>query len=149
MEIKVIRKTKTPLSTIGGLSINGAFTCFTLEDCDRGLSSEFPLDEIVRKKVFGKTAIPTGRYEIAITFSNHFQKMLPILLNVPGYQGVRVHSVNRPDQTEGCILVGVHKEVDMITESRIAFNDLMDKITEVVAMEKIFITIESEKGIAL
>src|SRR2546423_440555 len=94
MQLQLKRKTFTDKSTIGELAVNGVFECFTLEDVVRP------------EKIKRETAIPAGRYEIAITFSDKFQKFLPLLLNVPNYEGVRIHSGNRPEDTEGCILVG-------------------------------------------
>lgn len=82
---------------IGELTIDGVHQCFTLED------------KVREKKIFGKTAIPPGRYEVTVSFSNHFQKKLPLLMNVPNFEGVRIHSGNTAKDTEGCILVGMTK----------------------------------------
>lgn len=133
MELIVTRKWKTEKSSIGELLINGAFECYTLEDRERGTKE---------KKVFGSTAIPLGRYEIAITFSNNFQTYLPLLLKVPGYEGVRIHPGNTDADTLGCILVGCGKGKDLISESRKAFNSLFKKMKAVSKKEKIFITIK-------
>jgi Family of unknown function (DUF5675) len=94
------------------------------------------------KKIYGMTAIPKGKYEIAITFSNKFQTYLPLLLKVPNYEGVRIHPGNTDADTLGCILVGLGKGKDMITESRKAFSVLFKKMQAVAKKEKIFITIK-------
>lgn len=133
MEITVIRKWKTEKSSIGELSINGVFECYTLEDKERNPKE---------KKVYGKTAIPKGKYEIAITFSNNFKTYLPLLLNVPNYEGVRIHPGNTDADTLGCILVGSGKGKDVITESRKAFSAVFKKMQAVAKKEKIFITIK-------
>lgn len=142
MELLLTRKFPTKNSCIGELTENGVHRCFILEDVDRGLDSAMPLEEIKSLKVFGQTAIPTGRYEIVITFSNHFKKPLPLLLNVPGFEGVRVHSGNRPQDSEGCLLTGTDYGTDEVTGSRVAFTVLASDIELAIQREKVFITIQ-------
>jgi hypothetical protein len=117
------------LSTIGELSIDGKFECFILEDRDRGLDSSQTLDEIKSVKITAQTAIPTGKYSVIYTMSRRFGRMLPLLANVPGYDGIRIHAGNSPVDTEGCLLPGKRAEKDFVTDSRLAFNLLLDKIT--------------------
>jgi hypothetical protein len=93
-------------------------------------------------KIKGKTAIPAGQYEVVINFSQRFQKPLPLLLNVPNFEGVRIHPGNIPANTEGCILVGDTKSVDCIGQSRIAFARLFEKMKTATETQKIFIEIE-------
>ena len=133
MELTVIRKTKTEKSSIGELLINGVFECYTLEDKERSPKE---------KKVFGQTAIPKGRYEVIINFSNNFQTYLPLLLKVPNFEGVRIHPGNTNADTLGCILVGSGIGNNLITNSRKAFNALFKKMQAVAKKEKIFITIK-------
>ena len=133
MELKLVRKIFTDKSTIGDLSVNGTFECFTLEDPPREV------------KVKGETAIPAGRYEVAVTFSNKFGKFLPLLLSVPGFDGIRIHPGNTPKDTLGCILVGQGKGVDSISSSRLAFLPLFEKIQAVLRSEKVFIEITEER----
>lgn len=115
--LEVIRHTFTNKSTIGDLFINGKFVCNTLEDCDRHL-------EEGGKKIYGETAIPCGEYRIKWTYSPKYGRRMPELLNVPQYQGVRIHSGNKPEDTEGCILCGTKTDTkaDWITNSRNAIN---------------------------
>jgi len=143
MEIVVKRNTKTANSTIGELSILGnPFTCYTLEDQDRGLNNKMPLDEIQKAKVFGKTAIPSGRYQVTIDFSQHFGHDMPHILNVPDYGGVRIHSGNVPADTLGCILIGLDKGVDIITNSRLAFAQFYPILQAAIARnEAVYLTI--------
>lgn len=107
--------------------------CFTLEDQER------------LEKAPGKTAIPPGKYEVVVTFSNRFQKLLPLLLNVPGFSGVRIHSGNTAADTEGCILVGGddgNPRDGWLGRSREAFAPLFAKIQAAIASgEKVWITI--------
>ncbi len=93
MELLITRQPDA-IATPGSLSIDGAFECFTLEDVDRGLLQTMPLSEIGRLKIRGKTAIPRGRYELVISFSDRFRKLLPLAQNVPGFIGIRIHSGN-------------------------------------------------------
>jgi hypothetical protein len=130
MEMLVTRQTLTDESTIGELTIDGEHQCFTLEDKVRPV------------KVFGETAIPAGRYEVVVNFSNHFQKMLPELVDVPNFEGVRIHSGNTAKDTEGCILVGTTKGANVVSNSRDAFNALFTKIQAAAAQEKVFIEIK-------
>ena len=140
MEILVNRRTKTKLSTISDVTIDGVFFCFGLEDVDRGLNQSMPLQEIRAKKVFAQTAIPAGRYELIINFSNRFQQYMPLLLNVPGFEGVRIHPGNKAANTEGCLLLGQTEGTDFIGNSRAAYRSFLPKLRAVEKKEKIFIT---------
>lgn len=144
MELELKRKTFTEESTIGELYVNGVFECFILEDKDRGLDAKMPLLELNQKKKFGITAIPTGKYEIALTFSNRFKVYLPLLINVPGYEGVRIHPGNKAADTEGCLLPGKQKGLNVVSTSKVAFDILFKKLKAVEKKEKIFITITNK-----
>jgi hypothetical protein len=116
MELLLKREIFTDKSTIGSLFVDGTFQCFTLEP-------------VVRKeKIFGQTAIPYGIYDITITCSAHFGCDLPLLNNVPNFEGVRIHPGNTAADTEGCILVGTIRVTDDLISSRSAFNLLFPKI---------------------
>lgn len=141
MEIKVERKVKTEISTIGRVMVGNVLECYSLEDRDRDLKQTDDLPSIIKRKVFAKTAIPSGRYEVIISYSNRFKKQMPLLLNVPGFEGVRIHSGNKAEDTEGCILLGKSEGVNWIGQSRNAYDALMDELRAVTLQEKIFITI--------
>ncbi len=130
MKLLLKRLHKTDKSTIGELYVDGKFECYTLEDVIR------------KEKIFGKTAIPKGTYEVVMTMSNRFKKMMPLLLNVPGYDGVRIHSGNKPEDTEGCLLLGKTRGVDSIGESRNAIAAFYPKIESALKVGKVTITIE-------
>ena len=142
MELELLRTTRTANSTIGELILDGQFECFILEDRDRGLKKEMTLSELKNKKIKTQTAIPEGRYEVIISFSARFKKQLPLLLDVPAYEGIRVHPGNTAANTEGCLLPGRNKKVDEVTSSRLAFNALFEKLKAATLHEKIFITIK-------
>ena len=118
MEIIVRRIAKKDTYTIGHMYINGVYVCDTLEDKDRGLDSTMSVSYIKSKKVYGKTAIPTGTYTVAYTYSNKFKKMMPLVQNVKGFDGIRMHSGNTAADTLGCLLLGENKEVGKILNSR-------------------------------
>ena len=141
MKLTLKRKIFTKDSTTGELFIDDVFECFTLEDIDRGLTSTMPMDEIEKTKVHATTAIPYGDYEIVITFSNRFKCLMPLLIDVKGFSGVRVHTGNRSTDTEGCILVGKTKGLDFIVNSREEYAILFKKLSEAAAKEKIILSI--------
>lgn len=133
MKLHLLRTTKTAKSTIGVLSIDGKRECVTLEDTVRPDG----------RKVYGETAIPTGVYEVQITQSPRFKRPLPLLLQVNGFVGVRIHPGNTPADTDGCILVGRTAGTDRIEESRVAFDALFAKLQAAVANKQtITLTVE-------
>jgi hypothetical protein len=143
MEIKLQRTIKTNLSTIGQLYIGNVFQCNTLEDKDRGLSSTMSLDDIKKTKVQNLTAIPTGTYEVIIDHSTRFNKDMPHILNVPGFEGIRIHSGNTDEDTDGCILLGTaSEEANFISNSRDAYSAFFPKLQAGLKQGKVYITIE-------
>jgi hypothetical protein len=120
MNIELIRAMCGAVCTIGKLYVDGVDTCYTLEDVVR------PDGE----KVYGETAIPYGRYRVVVTFSNRFQRHLPLLVDVPNFKGVRIHPGNTAANTEGCILVGLERDGNSVIRSREAFNPLFADIRD-------------------
>lgn len=118
MKLLLEREIFTDKSTIGKLYIDGKYQCYTLEDKVRGED----------EKIYGKTAIPAGKYSVIINMSNRFKVLMPLLLKVPGFEGVRIHSGNTDADTEGCILVGLNRADDFVGQSRIAFNMIFKKM---------------------
>lgn len=117
MKLTVRRLELTGQSTIGRLAVDGVDFCWTLEDVVR-----------TGPKVYGQTAIPAGTYDVRLTMSNRFKRVLPLLLNVPGFEGVRIHPGNTAADTDGCILVGLGHADDRITDSRAAFDALFARL---------------------
>ena len=115
---------------------NNSLNNYTLEDKQR-----------LGPKVNGQTSIPVGKYEVIIDFSNHFQELMPLLIDVPGFEGIRIHKGNWVKDTEGCLLVGdgisLSKESMGITfgTSTSAYNKLYSLIDESLKTGKVFITI--------
>lgn len=126
MKLLLIREPSGETCMHGKLYVNGVFECFTLEDVDRKLENG-------GEKIYGRTAIPRGTYEVIINHSQRFKRDLPLLLNVPAFSGVRIHSGNTSEDTEGCILVGSTRGDQRVNNSRVAFNKLFDQLDEAYA----------------
>lgn len=153
MKLLLRRIFKGPRYTIGELFINGVYECDTLEDQDRGLTSQMSLEEIKAKKVYGVTAIPTGTYSINMTtvspkfkdraWAKPYKGILPRLGNVKGYEGVLIHVGNKAEDTLGCILVGENKVKGQVINSTATFYELMTVLLKAQsAGEVIELTIE-------
>ena len=102
------------------------------------------LEDGEQQKVYGETAIPRGKYIVAITHSVRFKRLLPVLIDVPQFSGIRIHTGNKPENTEGCILVGASntdKDDNWISDSKIAFDALFVKIAKALD-DKEDVTIE-------
>lgn len=130
MKLTLVRIANRPTYCIGKLYIDGKWFCDTIEDTDRGLCDEMSEKEILKRKVKGETAIPTGIYQVLITYSPKYKKQMPLINNVKGYSGIRIHSGNTSKDTEGCLIVGKNKEVGKVLESRITFNALFKKLIQ-------------------
>ena len=131
MHLRVIREPSTAAATMGILLIDGVFTCWTLEDVVREV------------KIPGETAIPAGRYAVQLSLSQRFQKLLPEILTVPGFTGIRIHAGNTQADTAGCLLVGRIRAYDRVEESKLALMHVMVHLRRATtAGDPITITIE-------
>jgi hypothetical protein len=129
MLLEVRREPSAHGCTLGSLYVDGQFECFTLEDLIR----EIPGQPVEKWKIPGETAIPSGTYNLTVNLSSRFQRLLPQLLDVPGFSGVRLHSGNVAADTEGCILVGRRREAAAVLDSHLAFDALFPKIKAAIA----------------
>lgn len=120
LQLRLARKWFTDKSTIGILYVDDKFFCYTLEDVVR------PSGE----KIKGQTAIPWGTYKVVLTHSDRFNKILPLLIAVPNFVGVRIHSGNTDKDTEGCILVGSTHSNDFVGSSRVVMTKLMNLLAD-------------------
>lgn len=153
MELKVERKWKKSTYTIGNLYVNGKFFCNTLEDTDRGLKQTDSLQSIKERKIYGETAIPTGKYNIRMDiispkyqsvkwYKNLCNGKMPRFENVPGYEGVLIHPGNTAFDSYGCLLVGKNSIKGQLTQSRDYFKRLYAELKKAYdAKEKITIEI--------
>lgn len=123
MKLEVIRKIFNTNNTIGDLYIDGVWFCHTLEDVIRDV------------KIKDQTAIPYGTYKVILSLSNRFKRILPEILSVPGFVGIRMHNGNTEADTSGCILVGFQSDDKKIWESVKATDALVDKLTGVENIE--------------
>ena len=137
MTIYMVRDDCTPQRTLGTMRFEDGFVCQTLED---------PVRE--GEKVYGDTAIPLGTYRVTITRSKRFNKLMPLLHNVPNFGGIRVHCGNNTDDTSGCILVGMGRNADaksdglQLLASRDAMDDVQPRIAAALARsEEVWIDI--------
>lgn len=151
-----MKRYKTTMYCISKLKINGEYFCDVLEDTDRGLKQTDPLELIKKLKINGATAIPIGRYKIAMDtvspkysdftrypWAKAYGGKMPRLLNVPGFEGILVHIGNYPKDTSGCLLVGTNSIKGAVTQSTMYFNKLMAILLDAHRKgQEIWITIE-------
>lgn len=136
MEINLIRKEFSDQSTIGDFIIDGEWFCFSLEDMVREPGVKVP----------GQTAIPEGRYRVVIDQSDRFRRAMPHILDVPGFDGIRIHNGNTEADTRGCPLLGFTKDRNSVGKSIPAFNQFFDRLYMALRDEECWITIE--RGVA-
>lgn len=129
MNLILKRLVFTNESTIGQFYIGDQFECFCLEDTVRD------------HKVKGKTAIPSGTYEVIINFSNRFKRPMPLLLDVPGFSGIRIHCGNTAKDTDGCLLLGKEKQTNQVLKSKEAFDEFFPKLEAGLKVGKAFLTV--------
>ena len=142
MEIKLIRKYYKTRYTLGRLYVNNSFFSDTLEPPSKHLTERCSTATIQKAKGEGFRAIPTGRYRILITRSRRFGRWLPLLLNVKGFEGIRIHAGNKPEDTRGCILLGFNRRKGYVLDSTRCVLTLVKMMTEAIAKgEKVFVEV--------
>ena len=138
MELLITRTLLHPSNTMGKFFIDGTFYANTLEDTYRELG---PNGE---GKIQGQTCIPNGRYKVVVDWSNHFGHDMPHILDVPFYDGIRIHSGNTDADTEGCPLIGAQTNgLNRIWDCKGLVDSLIEKIQATYASGgECWITIE-------
>ncbi len=140
MQLKLIRKNLQPTYTEGELWIDGKFYCFVVEDKVRakvGLWNKL-------LKVYAETAIPYGRYQVLVTWSNRFKRMLPAILNVPDFEGIRIHNGTSALSSAGCPIISFKRNgAGKVTSEGAAMNQLCGAIVEAQKNSKVWIEIVS------
>ena len=125
MRVEVKRFEFATNYTVGKLYIDGDYICYVLEDAVRQVEGQ----PVSQWKIQDETAIPRGTYKMIMSMSNRFKKVLPELLDVPGFSGIRIHTGNSDKNTSGCLLLGTNRAgVDWISGSTAAFILFMNKI---------------------
>lgn len=141
MDLLLERKYLKKEYTLGALSINGKYFCDILEDTVRDINKDGTFD-CGEFKIKGHTAIPYGEYEIVLTYSPKFKRELPLLLNVPHFEGIRVHRGNSIQDTKGCLLPGENRERGKVLNSTKYEIELVDRIKKAIKnKEKVTIKI--------
>lgn len=112
MKLKLVRDVFEDDCTLGVLFVDDEMFGYTLED------------KVREKKIMGETAIPAGTYDVNLTPSPKYGRIMPLIKDVPGFTGVRIHAGNTKEDTEGCVLVGMKRDKKKILESKIAFERL-------------------------
>lgn len=141
MKLTLKRIALRPTYTIGKLYIDDAYFCDTLEDTVRDTNKSGKFDN-GEQKIKGKTAIPYGTYEIKWTYSPRFKKYTPQLMNVPSFEGIRVHAGNTSADTEGCLILGKNKQVGKVLNSRATINKFYPIIKKACSNGKVTIEIK-------
>lgn len=141
MKLTLKRIALRPTYTIGKLYIDDAYFCDTLEDTVRDINKSGKFDN-GEQKIKGKTAIPYGTYEIKWTYSPRFKKYTPQLMNVPSFEGIRIHAGNTSADTEGCLILGENKQVGKVLNSRATINKFYTIIKEACSNGKVTIEIK-------
>ena len=109
--------------TMSRVYVDDKFYCFGLEPYDASITKETPVEDIKSLKTkYGKIAVPLGEYELVYNWSNKYQKMLPLVMDTPGFAGVRLHAGNKIDDTRACLLLGKFYMNGVISDSRATMN---------------------------
>lgn len=140
MTLHLARRPSFKGATLGSLAINGVWFCWTLEDEIREVKGQ----PVAAWKVPGETAIPAGLYRVTLTQSSRFNRIMPLLNDVPGFSGVRIHAGNTAESTHGCLLLGYDKYENSVGRSRAAFEELLTRLQKAdLNCERIEILVEN------
>lgn len=146
----------TKKSTVGVFSHEGQFICNSIEDADRGLRQDMTAAEIIKRKMYGVTCVPYGRYEIRmlksarLSIRKGMDVSVPYLIDVPGYSGIEIHPANFASEVLGCIGPGIYDpgRPDSVWFSKQSYAKLLPIIQNCMDKEKLYISIvKSEKPI--
>ena len=131
MEIVITRTRFDDVCTQGSLSINGVWYCFTLE----------PRQDQTHGKPY---CIPSGRFQVTLYNSPHFGRVVPLLMNVPGFEDVEIHIGNSAADTHGCTLVAMTQTTDWQGDSTGAFQGLINRLVVVPSTETIWASYKAQ-----
>jgi hypothetical protein len=129
MKLELKRVALKDTYTIGKLYIDGVYFCDTLEDHVRDMNKDGDLNDKGEGKVFGETAIPYGTYKVIMNMSNRFKRVMPLILDVPHFAGIRIHSGSKAEHSHGCILVGINDIKGRLSQSKRYETELYIKLS--------------------
>ena len=142
MKLLLLRRFLLPEYTIGSLSIDGIYLCDTIEDKVRDLNHDGDLDDPGEEKIFGETAIPYGAYVVKLSMSPKFKRLLPLILDVKHFTGIRIHRLNTAKESHGCIGPGENKTKGRIINSTKYELEIVRRMKAAIkAGEEVFIEI--------
>jgi hypothetical protein len=143
-DIYVNRNQFTKHSSISDWIIDGQLCYYGLEDVDRQRQADGSIIPWTRDlKIPKETAIAYGRYQLITNYSNRFKRVMPLVLGVPDFTGIRVHDGVTAENTEGCLLIGYEKGIDCLRKSDEAFEEFMGNLVIWLSKERVYITIGS------
>lgn len=136
MKIEHVRIYNCATYCISKLYIDGVWQCDLVEDTDRGLDQSMTLAELRKRKVYSKTAIPTGKYKLSMRFQSpkfskyeYYKKFcngyMPRILDVPAYDGILMHPGVNAASSAGCVICGLNKTKGKVLDSRKTWEKLM------------------------
>jgi hypothetical protein len=141
MELRIHRDDFTETFTLGKMYVDNSFVGYTCEDCDRHLEADLAHEK--EDKINGQTAIPRGRYKVILSFSQHFGRVMPEVLDVPGYVGVRIHGGNTAADTLGCPLLGTERTADGVRDCHQVNDHLIELLRHAESVrEESWLTVE-------
>lgn len=140
MKLKLVRRYLGPEYTIGSLFIDEKYFCDTIEDKVRDYNKDGDLLDAGETKIFGETAIPYGTYQVDLTMSPKFKRVLPLVMGVRHFTGIRIHRGNTAGDSHGCILPGLNKKKGQVINST---------SYEMKIIEKMLFALKNGDGITL
>lgn len=135
LELTITRSEYGGTYTMGKMRVDGMLFGDSIEPKSRHLSSDMPLDQIKEGKVYGKTAIPTGRYRLEWRvsptlkdrpYAKKYDGKFPYLVAVPAWTDVMIHPFNYGPESRGCIAVGERRSPGVLAHATRGYEDLMD-----------------------
>ncbi|MBQ6287380.1 MAG: hypothetical protein IJK73_06985 [Bacteroidales bacterium] len=136
LELTLKRIYNCPTYCIGRLYADTCYVSDTIEDTDRGLKDTWSIEKVKSTKVYGETAIPKGRYKVVLskspkfgnrTWAKKYDGLIPEILDVKGFSGIRIHPANFATELLGCIAPGINSKKGQVTQSQNTYFKLMDQ----------------------
>jgi hypothetical protein len=123
----------------GNLYVNGKWFCHTIEDAVRAKPGKWTS----KLKIYGKTAIPYGRYQVLVTWSGRFKRMLTGVFGVPDFEGIRIHNGTSELSSAGCVIVSYQADAAgrKLFNNVAAMNDLCKLVEKAQKVGKVYLTI--------